>query len=188
MASQLRDAASLVHELGLVHRDVKPENIMVLADGTLVLFDFGLAWMQGQAPSPAGTPWYMPPEGASCLRVVRPESNCADDGVAVDPGTDWWAWGVLLYWATFNQHPFCQRCPTDVIEGRAVEREGDTRFEWIRRNVLTEGAMTVTSTLFHSPSDTQQPSASLPLGPGGVSTQLRQRILGVQQPRIQGRN
>ena len=94
-------ALHAAHEAGLVHRDVKPGNIMVTPEGDPVLLDFGLARdLQGeehiltQSGQLVGTPAYMAPEQVFGVR---------DD---VDRRTDVYALGVILYECLTLQRPF----------------------------------------------------------------------------------
>ena len=64
---QLASALQYAHDQRVIHRDVKPENILVRADGTLLVSDFGIAKLLEQSvllsvPTQAGTPVYMAPE------------------------------------------------------------------------------------------------------------------------------
>ena len=84
IASQLLAGLQAVHDTGLVHRDVKPENIMLTRTGRVVLMDLGLAKQASDTGtgSVSGTPAYMAPEQAR--------------GDAVDGRADVYAAGVVL--------------------------------------------------------------------------------------------
>jgi serine/threonine protein kinase len=88
--AELLDALAHVHAGGIVHRDVKPSNLMVDHHGRLLLVDFGLACRPGAAPA-HGTPGYMAPE------QMRGR---------VDARSDLYAAGVVLYRMLAGRPPF----------------------------------------------------------------------------------
>ena len=90
-----------VHEAGLIHRDVKPDNIMIRQNGDPVLLDFGLAREAGPDPSTLtstgdilGTPAYMSPE------QIEPM------GEGIDHRTDIYSLGATLYECLTLETPF----------------------------------------------------------------------------------
>ena len=98
---QIARSLHVAHEQGLVHRDVKPGNIMITATGDPVILDFGLARDVGGedlgltlSGDVLGTPYYMSPE------QVRGEHS------SIDRRTDIFSAGVVLYECLTLQRPF----------------------------------------------------------------------------------
>jgi eukaryotic-like serine/threonine-protein kinase len=95
--AQLADGLCALHDAGLVHRDVKPSNVMVTPSGRVVLIDFGFVEDTGplvaaqRSQTIVGTPVYMAPEQALAT--------------AVGPAADWFAFGVILYEALTGHVP-----------------------------------------------------------------------------------
>lgn len=104
LAAQALDALAVVHEAGIVHRDVKLENLFLCSDGTLKLLDFGVARIPG-APSARlrggtlGTPRTMAPE--QC-----PLPGSPTRGGVVDGRADLYAVGLVLYELLVGRGPF----------------------------------------------------------------------------------
>jgi Tol biopolymer transport system component len=124
VAVQVASGLAAAHEVGVVHRDVKPENIMLRRDGYVKVLDFGLAKLTEQkvtdltaAPGARvktdtgmvmGTSRYMSPE------QVR--------GLAVDARADIWSLGVVIYEMVTGGAPFEGETTSDVIVS-ILERE-----------------------------------------------------------------
>ncbi len=98
------------HEYGVIHRDLKPHNVMIRGDGRAVVMDFGLAKTtaipRSVSLTPAGfmvgSPAYMSPEQARCLKNI-------------DRRTDIYSLGVMLYQALTGRKPFEGRSSLEML-------------------------------------------------------------------------
>ena len=107
LTAEIAHALSIVHTAGVIHRDLKPGNIMLRSDGTVALIDFGISHQIGDllnaaAGQIAGTPYYISPEQAR--------------GQPTDERTDLYALGVILYQMLTGEKPFTGDTTNAIID------------------------------------------------------------------------
>ncbi|SHN13039.1 serine/threonine-protein kinase [Cryptosporangium aurantiacum] len=104
--AQAAAALQVAHRAGLVHRDVKPRNLMIQPDCRVVLVDFGLARSIRSAEAPAGlmfgSPYYMAPEQITAG--------------GISPATDVYALGAVAYSCLAGRAPFTGDSLTEIVQ------------------------------------------------------------------------
>ncbi|HVY36419.1 MAG TPA: serine/threonine-protein kinase [Polyangia bacterium] len=130
------------HGLGVIHRDVKPENVMIRKDGLIKLMDFGIAQVldfqrmtvTGQL---LGSPAYMAPE------II--------EGKPLDFRTDVFSVGIMLYLLATGELPFAGKNPHEVLRRISEGRFADPRT--VAHGVDQRAARIITRALARRPDD-----------------------------------
>jgi eukaryotic-like serine/threonine-protein kinase len=120
LIARVADALQHAHESGVIHRDVKPSNILLTGDGNPKVTDFGLAKVEdalklSRTGDFAGTPYYMSPEQAASKRI------------GIDHRTDVFSLGVTLYEILTFELPFDGETSQEVIKKILLQDPRDPR-------------------------------------------------------------
>jgi len=103
IVAQVAEALGAAHQSGIIHRDVKPDNVMVRPDGYAKVLDFGLVKLAEVEPAPGTAANTQRGLAMGTLAYMSPEQAA---GEAVDHRTDIWSLGVVLYELSTGRKPF----------------------------------------------------------------------------------
>lgn len=178
LTAQAARGLAAVHEVGVVHRDVKPENLILDEDGTVKVTDFGVAYFSEENPSggfrtqpgtAVGTPHFMSPEQARGLEVTE--------------ATDVWGLGCTLFCLLTGAPPYFESAdePTMDILARILRSEPQS----IRnlRPEVTDATENLLKVMLH-PDHDRRPTDMLALADGleNIADGIDMGTLSKQQP------
>jgi WD40 repeat protein len=120
LAAEVADALQHAHDAGVIHRDVKPSNILITPDGDPKVTDFGLAKVEdalalSRTGDFAGTPYYMSPEQAASNRI------------GIDRRTDIFSLGATFYEMLTLTRPFQGKSSQEVLRKILLNEPPDPR-------------------------------------------------------------
>jgi len=128
VATQAASALAAAHDAGIVHRDIKPDNIMIRRDGIVKVLDFGLAKLVERLPSEfvdseAPTSIPMKSEPGSVLGTAVYMSPEQARGVPVDSRTDIFSLGVVIYEMVARSLPFKGADTLEILASILSDKE-----------------------------------------------------------------
>jgi eukaryotic-like serine/threonine-protein kinase len=117
IAIPLADAVAAAHEKGILHRDLKPDNLMVSDEGRLKILDFGLAKLNPETSviGVSEIPTKIRTEEGKIVGTVAYMSPEQAEGKALDARSDIFSLGIVLYEMATGERPFSGETPASVL-------------------------------------------------------------------------
>jgi len=144
---QLCNAVEYAHERGVLHRDIKPQNVMIGAFGEVYLIDWGVASPVGETATPAGTPGFMSPE--------QFERATIQTGAA-----DVFLLGATLYFALIGRAPNRGPDLQAVLRASSLPKKYPETFDGELRRILESSMAAEVSERFGSAADLRRALAA----------------------------
>jgi formylglycine-generating enzyme required for sulfatase activity len=193
-AVQVAAALTAAHAVGVIHRDMKPENVMIRPDGFIKVLDFGLAKLAASSPSDvaAATRSMVHTDAGTVLGTAAYMSPEQVRGREVDHRTDIWSLGATLYEMVAGRCPFAGESRSDIlaaildrepapltrfdpdvpselqrIVGKSLRKDRDERYQGMRDLLLDLRALReeLAGEARSSHADRRPPDATAPLPP-----------------------
>ncbi|MDR3725246.1 MAG: protein kinase [Terracidiphilus sp.] len=163
---QLADGLHAAHSLGIFHRDLKPQNVMLTDGGLVKILDFGLARRLHADDAPEGDNPSHPTEATPAtytarggtIRYMAPEQFVTGQSSVQ---TDLWAVGVLLYELASGRHPFARPNDEDFQAIRAIQFQEPTDLEEIVPGISRELKSVIATCLEKNPAARYKSAAEI---------------------------
>jgi serine/threonine protein kinase len=183
IALQITRALEAAHVKGIVHRDIKPGNVMVSDDGSIKVLDFGLARrFRGVEPAPAGMDGLdgstIPGRPLGTANYMAPERILQ---LPLDPRSDLFSLGVVIFEMATGRLPFAGASPSETVTNvldneppllTTLSPERPKALEKIVTRLLAKRA----SERFQSSADLHKALEPLGAPPTGLGQQLWRRL------------